>query len=199
MNTMRGRSYTLVILFFLMIPSTDAVAFINFDTTIEFFEESVFGTCTFDISDLEPYAAMNTDCQMTRDGQQVALKQLPGVQLGWPRPANSILSKVWFLTSLFPQADKEYCMNFYDVDGQYGPTHFLLAHHDNHPEESIIGLGVSTCETAEAEAKAYFQQFCWGGFTNIYSVALLVPGIHFSFRFNESPFICWAVAVEGSQ
>ncbi len=174
-----------------------AIAVIFLDATTEITEESVMGTCFFSISDLEPYAAMNTDCQLTRDGIQKSIKQLPGVQFGWPRSPNSLWTKSWFVVSIVPQANSEYCTNFFDVDEQFGEGNLMLAHHSD-SNQNVIGEGESDCQTAEPIYRVFYQTLCIGPFDDVVSLGGVVNQI-FSYRLLSSITICHEIAVEGSQ
>jgi hypothetical protein len=166
-------------------PYSNAFGGIEVGSPIEFLESIVVGQCFLIISYDEPYDALSSECELTKDNVQKAHHEITAFDIGWPRPVIPPFYKTWPTLAMMPSDDAVYCQKFArSVDDA------MLFYHHSDLELSIIHDGVSLCESVEGEIKAYPQIQCLGEYSIVIGTGALIPGVHLSFSFANDPH-CW--------
>lgn len=163
-----------------------------FQASVSLGDNIVVGKCNFRIGQSDPYDVIDGPCVTSRDGTPFmnALNPRPFP----PAPRDKILQV--YYTSVFqlhtPIAGSNYCQRF---GGNDANRSILFAHQGSGPP--LVKEGNVNCKSAEAQVKAYWQEFCVGSFVWVYNEYSLIPGVHLSFRRISQPLLCFAAAVYG--
>lgn len=153
----------------LVAPVSDSFAFIGRFVPIEFVGESVAGQCILEISNDEPYSALNADCELTKNGVRVSFKQISGYDIGWPRPSLLPAFFNWNTIALYPGPHDTYCQKFGDYNGE-----LIFGHHSD-PDLNVVVPGVKNCDAIEDPLyRGYFSTGCFDDFQFFWSLTNLI-------------------------